>query len=377
MATLVDAGIGTIDSPICDTGRTRKCFYAQGRRWVFYIDNADYVWKSAGPDYVWSAKQNTNVPPGVWNLDRGTKGTCWYSATQNKVYLAAARGAAGDGIWFRSGTPQSDGSITWTAPWVAAVVAARQSLYPCICVDTDGYVWISYYYSADGTSTRVTRSGNNDGTWGITPPGFPYTILTGPAWRSACVPMTAGKIAVFAACPNNMQRMKCQIWTGAAWLPLENVANLNVSQNNYVPVIAVDDDLFVMAFRGLYPNTHTSWSYRLWSAGVWANYQEFEAGILVGQFFLDVITKEIYYFYDHLGLPRYKVLDTTTLTWGPEQTWGPGGVAAPFYSRPNQSTPIGVAYAVGGWNIYYDEMVMLPLAQFFLSKHYDLAKAQL
>jgi hypothetical protein len=62
----------------------------------------------------------------------------------------------------------------------------------------------------------VIKSGNNDGTWGTTPSGFPYQLsTTSHDWRVSVIPLTSGKmLAVYAYDSGTVRAKK---WDGSAW----------------------------------------------------------------------------------------------------------------------------------------------------------------
>jgi hypothetical protein len=87
-----------------------------------------------------------------------------------------------------------------------------------VAVDSNGYVWIGYYdYTGTYYYPYVIKSGNNDGTWGTTPSGFPHQLSTtsSTAWRVSVVPLTGGKMLVVYT--RGSETIKVKSWDGSAW----------------------------------------------------------------------------------------------------------------------------------------------------------------
>jgi hypothetical protein len=143
----------------------------------------------------------------------GYQFSVWFDGTY--LHYAYANGL----IYYRRGTPNSDGTITWSAVEQTVSTTYNQAQYPMVSVDSNGYVWIAYRDSdASYTHPYVIKSGNNDGTWGTTPPDFPYQLSTTAAynWKGvSIVPLTSGKmLAVYARDSNTV---KAKRWDGSAW----------------------------------------------------------------------------------------------------------------------------------------------------------------
>jgi len=156
----------TIDST--QIALQRKSFYANGRYWVFYDDGSYLVYRTSTDGSSWSSATN------VVSIGSGSAFSIWFDGTYlHYVY-------SGGYLYYRHGTPNSDGSITWSAAEQQVSTTYNQAWRPTISTDSNGYVWIGY---ADQWSTSypfVIKSGNNDGTWGTTPSGFPYQLSSTP-----------------------------------------------------------------------------------------------------------------------------------------------------------------------------------------------------
>ena len=157
----------------------RKSFYANGRFWVFYSDGTNMVYRTSTDGSTWSSATTVRA------CTYGYKFSIWFDGT----YLHYAYGSS-SAIYYRRGTPNSDGTITWSAAEQTVSTTYNSARYPMISVDSNGYVFVGYS-DYDGTNRYpyVIKSGNNDGTWGTTPSGFPYQLSTASAtWGVSVVP---------------------------------------------------------------------------------------------------------------------------------------------------------------------------------------------
>jgi hypothetical protein len=140
----------------------------------------------------------------------------WFDGTY--VYYAYANASP---IYYRRGTPNSDGTITWSAAEQTVSTTYNKAYHPFVSVDSDGYAWIGYMdYDGSYYYPYVIKSGNNDGTWGITPDGFPHQLSTiqsnlGVWWRVSVIPLTLGKVVAFYAYMTS--KIYAKPWDGSAW----------------------------------------------------------------------------------------------------------------------------------------------------------------
>jgi hypothetical protein len=186
----------------------RKSFYANGRFWVFYSDGTNMVYSTSTDGSTWTSA--TTVRTATY----GYTFSIWFDGT----YLHYAYADASS-IYYRRGTPNSDGTITWSAAEQTVSTIYNAANYPMVSVDTSGYVWIGYNDQTGGNYyPYVIKSGNNDGTWGTTPSDFPYQLSTtsSSGWRVSVVPLTSGKmLAVYTYSP--AATIKARKWDGSAW----------------------------------------------------------------------------------------------------------------------------------------------------------------
>jgi hypothetical protein len=211
----------------------RKCFYANGLFWAFYSDGTNLVYSTSSDGQTWSP------PTAIRPCTNGINFSVWFDGT----YLHYAY-ASLSSIYYRRGTPNSNGSITWSAPEQTVSTTFNKALAPMISVDSGGYVWIGYsdYESIEGFYYPfVIKSGNNDGTWGTTPSGFPYQLSTlgTSLWSVSPIPLTYGKMLIIYAASG--LTVKAKAWTGSGWLSEVATASIIASFQDFSAVAQGDD----------------------------------------------------------------------------------------------------------------------------------------
>jgi hypothetical protein len=178
----------------CRVPHQRQVFYASGRWWVFW---ADFNESSPSPEVAvrdlsfrssadggatWSADTLLTTVPFAdagWNIA--------YDNANNKVsVIKNITGGTGapfwDGLEFRQGTPETNGSITWDAAFGTVVATTNGVGDHSAAYGSDGKLWIGYgdndSQNPVSGSAIVIRNDNTDGTWSTTA-GFPVTVVTG------------------------------------------------------------------------------------------------------------------------------------------------------------------------------------------------------
>jgi hypothetical protein len=216
----------------------RKSFYANGRYWVFYSDGANIVYCTSTDGSTWTS------PTTVRACSYGQYFSVWFDGT----YLHYAY-AFSSSIYYRRGTPNSDGTITWSADEQTVSTTYNTAYYPTVSTDSSGYVWIGYMeYVGTYYYPYVIKSGNNNGTWGTTPSGFPYKLSTTSTsyWRVSIVPLTSGKmLAVYAYDGATVRAKK---WDGSAWGT--EVATTSATRYGYYhSAVAQGDDVHIVFLK--------------------------------------------------------------------------------------------------------------------------------
>jgi hypothetical protein len=173
--SIIETGVG--DAPLSRVPHQRKSFYAAGLWWFFYAAypfNANpgplYYITSSNGGATWSSPTSLGHSVGYDAVF-----TVAYNSTNNKVWIGlsdAANESGGRyynmGFIVRRGSPQSNGTITWDAPWQTAIAATTAVSDPNMVIDTNQHLWIGY-------NNSITKNANADGTW-ATAPGFPVHL---------------------------------------------------------------------------------------------------------------------------------------------------------------------------------------------------------
>jgi len=174
---------------------------------MFFSDGTNIVYMTSTDGSSWSSPIAVRAGTSGYNF------SVWFDGTYlHYAYASASR------IYYRRGKPNSDGTITWSASEQTVETTYNLANDPMVSVDSNGYVWIGYR-DGDGTNyyPYVIKSGNNDGTWGTTPSGFPYRLSTtaNSVWIVSLVPLTSGKmLAIYAY---SGETVKAKSWDGSAW----------------------------------------------------------------------------------------------------------------------------------------------------------------
>jgi hypothetical protein len=151
----------------------RKCFYANGRFWVFYIKINEVngiVYRTSTDGLNWSDYTYIGNAYGAGQFSLYFDGT----------YLHYVRLSSDYKTYYRRGTPNADGTITWSAveQLVYSGTSSDMYMYPTISVDSSGHAWIAVqHYLGTYYEMLVLKNANTDGTWS-TATGFPYVLLT-------------------------------------------------------------------------------------------------------------------------------------------------------------------------------------------------------
>lgn len=155
----------------------RKSFFANGRFWEFYA-NDGIRYKTSENGVSWSSESSALT---TLSTDIGELFSVWYNGSGYFSYVAVRYNprTSREYITYRSGTPNSDGSITWRAAEQTVYTASSSSdeiRLPSVCLDWNGYPLIGYSRGSGATfNAYVTKSTKNDGTW-TTVSGYPVTL---------------------------------------------------------------------------------------------------------------------------------------------------------------------------------------------------------
>lgn len=252
--------VSTLANPTISTSEIgslqRKVFYAAGRVWVFYLQNASmYVtWRSSTDGVVWSAEYSmtSELDFGASCLDTYFDGSNLHVAYANSSNLV-----------YRRGAPQSDGSITWATvnPQKAGAYAPKGAV--SITANSSGYPFISWYYSGGPNYyCYVVHSNTNDGTW-VSASGFPYTASSSAGYSEMV--NEGGNVTVFYTSSGAAATLKAQTyyysgWTAEAHTTYKSKALGSysvVAESTNVHVVFENDSTYQILYTLYDSNTNT------------------------------------------------------------------------------------------------------------------------
>jgi hypothetical protein len=219
----------------------RKTFFAATRFWVWYSDATNLGYATSTNGTNWGSFI------GVRACITGSYFSIWFDGTY--VHYAYAPSLDTVGILYRRGTPNSDGTITWTAEVTAYQATGHYPGYPFVAVDSNGYPWIAYHqYYSPNRMAYVTKSSTKDGTWS-TAAGFPYQLTTTSSaiyWRTEMIPLTSGKmLAIYTYAGTYISAKR---WDGSAWGAEKNTAS-QISDGAYYSAVAQGDDVHLVFLK--------------------------------------------------------------------------------------------------------------------------------
>jgi hypothetical protein len=167
----------------------RANFYAQGRYWAFMTrydvygaDTSSLFYTSSADGRSWERPRLVTTiayADAHFNVElEGTK----VHFTKNIQKGATPIPGVHEGLEYRRGSLQTDGTITWDAAWQTVIPLGDFCGDHSVAIATDGAVWVGYADSGTGDgvvgNALVIRNDNTDGTWATTA-GFPLTVQAG------------------------------------------------------------------------------------------------------------------------------------------------------------------------------------------------------
>jgi len=219
----------------------RRTFYASGRHWVFYSDGTNFSYSTSTDGVTWSAKILVHAATS------GPYCGVWFNGT-NVSYACTSIGPT----YYRSGIPNSDGTISWVAAEQNIGVQGTASAYPSITVDNTGCPWISI--TGSDNYPNVTTSSTCNGTW-TTAASFPYKLnsTSSGSWVTIIVPLSGNKTAAFYT---KGGLLYAKTWNGTAWSSAGSSAS-NVLHGEWMSASALTNDNVSVTF----PKSATSIMY--------------------------------------------------------------------------------------------------------------------
>jgi hypothetical protein len=208
----------------------KKCFYANGRWWALYSNGTNFGWKTSVDGIDWTGSFTIYGAYGSWTID------IWYDEANNKICLARYAGAY---VYYRQGTANGDGTITWDSD---EVTVTSEGIYGGIrlCKDSNGYPWVSYITITNYYARVVKATTTNGSSWGT-----PTTLWTGTsASVIIIVPLTSGKM--LALLSKNGAVFQSRLYNGSSWETAVNASTSNPSSYTMFDAVADGDNVHLV-----------------------------------------------------------------------------------------------------------------------------------
>ena len=221
----------------------QKAFYALGQHWLFYSDYRNMVYVTSEDGRTWS------TPTVVREAIYGHLFSIWFDG----AYVHYAYRDHTKGILYRRGLPDTTGAITWEAEHL---VVEGIFWTPTICIDSNGYPWISYRTNYIGipndTKPYVIKATATDGSSWDTPKQL---SALDKLWWTMVIPLTAGKVYVLYSYPKGS--IYGNLWSGTSWLATEEIATPVGSATKSYGVfssVAYGDDIYLVYLQNFTRN---------------------------------------------------------------------------------------------------------------------------
>ena len=164
-----------------------KVVYALGLWWVFYSDGTNIVYRTSADGSVWSSA--TTVTSSA-DSTKGYDFSIWTSGT-TIYYALDAYGQSASFFW-RYGTLQSAGTISWTISETSVSTSNTVYSYSSIVTDSGGNVWVALNTN-DGTNTHLEVWRYSSSTWSKVDDLSPLSSDETPI----LVPLTTGVALIY------------------------------------------------------------------------------------------------------------------------------------------------------------------------------------
>lgn len=240
-------------------------FYAAKRFWVFYNDGEHNLYYKTSLDGVsWSSAIY------VTHIIHASAG---FDVYFDGIFIHFARnltsvGVGYHGLRYRRGTPQSDGSITWSTTEQSVLDSSKAADDVSLSVDSAGYPWMCY--ARFNTRPQVIKSSENDGHWTMAP-DFPHTFPH-INYFPVALPQTGGKMCCLMYSVYTPHQIEFYPYNGT-WGSKETATSSNVktvSVNGYYGMLSatsIGDDIHLVFHS--YPANNLVYVQRI--NGVWGS----------------------------------------------------------------------------------------------------------
>jgi len=230
MPLLTPTTIGSsVNTELVSLSPHRYLLEMAGRTWAFFSDGTRILLRTSEDGLEWSP------PVHFASAVRGDDFSAFYDGLHfHYAYYYRHPYYGYHYLYYRMGTPNPDGSITWVAP--TQLVKSVYSRPVILAVDSDGYPWIA-------NAGLVTKSSRKDGGWATQFDTVPVTGVV--CSMMSVVPLTGGKMYIMFIWGSTLYGV---LWDGSAFGAAEN---LGICYTNYgYSVVSHGDIVHLVNTRG-------------------------------------------------------------------------------------------------------------------------------
>jgi hypothetical protein len=241
----------------------------------------------------------------------------WYDGGSYVHYVYAVPDY-GESIYYRRGTLQSGGSISWGTEYTVYNQTDWYPWQPTIAVDSNNYPYVFMSWEKGTTYCRlVIKSANNNGVWS-TASGYPMNLTVSDSSVTAGIilPLLSSKMyAIYYKTIEENEYHYGRLYNGSSWQSEELIDETNAPE--VFSAVARDDEIhMVFGYSGV--------KYINYTSGSWGTSETIVSGInpiYLGAFGIEDDTSEFYVYYSYTG---YETDYRTYYYHGASGNWGVG-----------------------------------------------------
>jgi hypothetical protein len=317
---------GSVNNPVGTTTENaftldsgRYAFMANGRFWVFWDDGSNFVYSSSVDGQTWGSP--TTIVAGDLKYSFSV-----YFNGANVFYVRTGSWPSRDGLYYRMGTPGSNGVVTWLASEQTIVSSSYECLDPSIAVDSSGYPWIVYGDGVSGSTAtlNVITSTTSNGVW-TTASAYPKQLSTSGNFPYATIlPLSDGQMYAVWCIQDVVGPLYGSLYSGGVWGSSEIVTSTNcavLGSYSLIPwsACSVGNNVYVVYIN--YANA-LRFTERIYGTG-WTAETTLGVGLATPTFpSITSCSGNLYVFYD--GNPTANTLyymDYNGVSWGTPVAW--------------------------------------------------------
>ena len=244
-------------------------WYSQGRFWVLYSDGADSVYQSSIDGITWTAKvvfRAGNAYTQRCNVALNADGTTIHMVSKDGV-----------GWFYRMGTCNSDGTITWAGGGSSYAIDTSEV---CITLDSSGYPYILYNRSPE-SAWYSQRSTTKNGVFTLGAEGvrFVASIAGGDVEGNTMKLPAQGMYSIYTLQHTSgplygkLENPVTHVWGAEELITATSVSAYDFS-------MVSDGTIIYLAYRDSI--TGHTFLYIRSSTGIWTNLGDISSEIIVG-----------------------------------------------------------------------------------------------